>query len=196
MCLLILNSVVHEAHFVLYSIRNYFNGVIDHTETISEFRFQLPEFVLQNFAYKIRKLWNNSKIACFIKGQWPYWNDFSGVVDPAETILARSLNLPKRFQRGHWPHWNDFSGVIDLAEIHMAPSTFQIVVWARNFFLREYPAKLFHREISPYHISTLTKKKLGNSRLNSAGSLTPLKPILTTFEAIISANTKPYAKRL
>jgi hypothetical protein len=30
----------------------------------------------------------------------------------------------------------------------------------------------------------------------SAGSLTPLKPILTTFEAIISANTKPDAKRL
>jgi hypothetical protein len=29
----------------------------------------------------------------------------------------------------------------------------------------------------------------------SAVSLTPLKPILATFEAIISANTKPYAKR-
>jgi hypothetical protein len=30
----------------------------------------------------------------------------------------------------------------------------------------------------------------------SAESLTPLKPILTIFEAIISANTKTYAKQL
>jgi hypothetical protein len=30
----------------------------------------------------------------------------------------------------------------------------------------------------------------------SAGSLAPLKLILTTFVAIISANTKPFAKRL
>jgi hypothetical protein len=29
----------------------------------------------------------------------------------------------------------------------------------------------------------------------STGSMTPMKPILTTFEAIISTNTKPYAKR-
>jgi hypothetical protein len=29
----------------------------------------------------------------------------------------------------------------------------------------------------------------------SAVALTPLKPILATFEAIISANTKPHAKR-
>jgi hypothetical protein len=29
----------------------------------------------------------------------------------------------------------------------------------------------------------------------SAVSLTPLKPIFATFEAIISANTNPYAKR-
>jgi hypothetical protein len=30
----------------------------------------------------------------------------------------------------------------------------------------------------------------------SAVSMTPLNPMLATFEAIISANTMPYAKRL
>jgi hypothetical protein len=41
----------------------------------------------------------------------------------------------KRFQRGHWPWLHDFSGV------------------------REYSAKLFHSELSPYHILTLNKQK-------------------------------------
>jgi hypothetical protein len=33
------------------------------------------------------------------------------------------------------------------------------------------------------------------AQFSKALSLTPLNPILMTFEAIISANTKPYAKR-
>jgi hypothetical protein len=34
-----------------------------------------------------------------------------------------------------------------------------------TFFKREYPAKLFHSEISPYNILTLTQKNLENYRL-------------------------------
>jgi hypothetical protein len=44
----------------------------------------------------------------------------------------------------------------------------------------------------------LKQKKVGvayTSFLVSAVSMTPLKPILATFEAIISTNTMPYAKR-
>jgi hypothetical protein len=35
----------------------------------------------------------------------------------------------------------------------------------------------------------------GKSNKNISMAMTPLKPILATFEAIISANTMPYAKR-
>jgi hypothetical protein len=54
---------------------------------------------------------------------------------------------------------------------------------------------------SQHHIFTLNKKTswgivLYTSFSISAGSLTPLQPTLTTFEAIISACTKPYAKRV
>jgi hypothetical protein len=72
----------------------------------------------------------------------PRQNDFSGVIAP-----------PKQFQRGHWQRWNDFSGVNDPAEIsnrRFGPTT---------FLKREYPVKLFHREISPYHI--FKQKKVG-----------------------------------
>jgi hypothetical protein len=77
----------------------------------------------------------------FLQGHWPSWNDFSGVIYPAETtiiclqnlsyeinklfnnskisckISAGSLTPQKRFQLGHWSHWNDFSGVFDPSEI-------------------------------------------------------------------------------
>jgi hypothetical protein len=36
-------------------------------------------------------------------------------------------------------------------------------------------------------------KVIDAAKTISGGPMTPLKPILTTFEAIISANTKPYA---
>jgi hypothetical protein len=38
---------------------------------------------------------------------------------------------------------------------------FQIVVSGPQLFNKEYPAKLFHREISPHHILTLNKKSWG-----------------------------------
>jgi hypothetical protein len=34
------------------------------------------------------------------------YSNFSGVNVPAETISARSLTPPNRFQWGHWPRWN------------------------------------------------------------------------------------------
>jgi hypothetical protein len=51
----------------------------------------------------------------------------------------------------------------------------------------------------PYTIQVLEAEKswgLLDSFSVSAVSLTPLKPILATFEAIISANTMQYAKRV
>jgi hypothetical protein len=80
--------------------------------------------------------------------------DFSGVIDPVKTISAGSLATLKRFQRGHTPlkfigpRWK---------------FQFKIVVLGPQHFLkREYPTKLFHREISPlYHILILTKKSWG-----------------------------------
>jgi hypothetical protein len=47
---------------------------------------------------------------------------------------------------------NVFSGVIDPAEITNRH------FWPTTFLKGEYPAKLFHREISPYHILTLIRK--------------------------------------
>jgi hypothetical protein len=68
----------------------------------------------------------------------------------------------------------------------------------------DYPFKReIQQNISMANIPILYKffkqKKLGVAETSfpvSAVSMTPLKPILATFEAVISANTIPYAKRV
>jgi hypothetical protein len=85
----------------------------------------------------------------------------------------------------------NFSGVIDHAETVSAGSLttlkFQIVVLGPQLFLkREYPAKLFHSEISPYHILTLNKKVLNYKhqfRFQRVIDQTTLKPISDDFRS-------------
>jgi hypothetical protein len=49
----------------------------------------------------------------------------------------------------------------------------------------------------PHTVQILEAEKSGGFSFSvSAVSITQLKPILATFEAIISANTMPYAKRV
>jgi hypothetical protein len=57
---------------------------------------------------------------------------------------------------------------------------------------------VFHREISPYHILTLIKKKLGilNFIFGFSGVIDPDETGFDDFRMNISANTKPYATRL
>jgi hypothetical protein len=83
---------------------------------------------------------------------WAAWKKVThnGVPDSLGCLLSRC-----KFQRGHWPCWN--SNDPTETNRRFGPTT---------FLKREYPTKLFHREISPYHILTLTKKKLVNSRLH------------------------------
>jgi hypothetical protein len=100
------------------------------------------------------------------RGHWPCWNYENFSYKISLTKLQNCETIKKchaKFQRGHWPC--DFHWVIDNAEIHMTPLKFQIVVLGPQHFL-EFFAKLFHREISLYHFLTLTKKKLGNSRIH------------------------------
>jgi hypothetical protein len=97
---------------------------------------------------------------------------FGGVVDAAEMILAVSLTPLKllaffgRNFRGSF----HFSGVIDPAKTisagPMTPLKLQTSLEARNFFKREYSAKLFHSvkfiqyTISPYRIFTSRQNKV------------------------------------
>jgi hypothetical protein len=86
------------------------------------------------------------------------YSNFSEVNDPTETILAGSLIPLKLFQRGHWLRQNEFRRVIDPAnEIYLNQLNFKIVVLGPRLFKKGYRyfAKLFQREITPYHILTL-----------------------------------------
>jgi hypothetical protein len=86
----------------------------------------------------------------FPRGHLPRWNDFSGVIDPAEMklpeffwlnlsyeitklwnnskisceISAGSLTPLKQFQRVHWPRRNNFSEVIDPSWVINPPKRF------------------------------------------------------------------------
>jgi hypothetical protein len=63
------------------------------------------------------------------------------------------------------------------------------------FFHQSTPPRALIHGLKPLCIWPNFRLKIENIRI-LAGSMTPLKPILTTFEAIISANTKPYEKHL
>jgi hypothetical protein len=58
----------------------------------------------------------------------------------------------------------------------------------QKYFNGKYPHTI--------QVPVLEAEKVGGCQISfSAVSMTPLKPILSTFEAIISANTMSYAKR-
>jgi hypothetical protein len=108
----------------------------------------------------------NDKLASSYRSEWVYKIPFKGTVarDFRPSVFfhqsvrpwftgysrfAYGLKFAEkidniRIQRGQWPRWNLKSSFCPL-----------------NLFKREYPAKLFHREITPYHILTLTKKSWG-----------------------------------
>jgi hypothetical protein len=62
--------------------------------------------------------------------------------------MWNNLKFHAKIQRGHWPSWN-LNDPAEISNRRFEPIT---------FFKREYPAKLYHREISPYHILNLNKK--------------------------------------
>jgi hypothetical protein len=76
----------------------------------------------------------------------------AGSLTPLKPFWRGSLTMMKRFQRGHSQRWNDF----------IWPCwNFETSFRAHNLFKGKNPAKLFHREISPYHIFSLNKKSWG-----------------------------------
>jgi type IV secretory pathway component VirB8 len=48
----------------------------------------------------------------FHRCHWHRWNDFSGVINTAETISVVSLTPLKRFQQCHWHRWTHGDGKV------------------------------------------------------------------------------------
>jgi hypothetical protein len=120
-------------------------------------------------------------------------------------ISAVSLTPLKQFQRcevSMTPQkqlWGSglksFSGVNDTYEIRMTPLKPKNNFESPYFILKRTSSKTVSWVNIPIRCNYFKQKKVTDltSFLVSAVSLTPLKPILATFEPIISANTKPYA---
>jgi hypothetical protein len=90
----------------------------------------------------------------------------------------------------------NFSGVIDTAEINLTPLKSQTDFTSPFSSFKE---KIQQKWQNPFTIQVLEEEKVEVVKTSfsvSAVSMTQLKPILETFEAIISANTMPYAKRV
>jgi hypothetical protein len=94
-------------------------------------------------------------------------NRFSGVNDTAATISAVSMT-PLKSQTDFTSPFSSFKGNIQ-----------------QKYFIGKYP----------HSIQVLEAEKSWGLPRPHFWSMTPLKSILATLEAIISANTMPYAKR-